>query len=107
MWKRINLVASVFLCFFPSAVLAQAAYRITDLGTLSPTAINTWAQVAGNYNNQAYIWTFGRSRSLGIIPEEHSVTPLQSTIWGLLLVLRMDPGRSHRSSEGPPSSVAI
>ena len=68
MWKRINLVASVFLCFFPSAVLAQAAYSITDLGTLSPTAINTWAQVAGNYNNQAYIWTFGRSRSLGIIP---------------------------------------
>jgi len=41
---------------------------VTDLGPLAPTAINTWAQVVGNYNGQAYIWTFGHWRPLGLLP---------------------------------------
>jgi probable HAF family extracellular repeat protein len=40
------------------ATLANAqVYKITDLGPLSPTAINIWGQVVGNYNGQAFIWT--------------------------------------------------
>jgi uncharacterized membrane protein len=43
-------------------------YSITDLGQLSPTAINTWGQIVGNYNGQAYIWTFGHGSALGLLP---------------------------------------
>ena len=40
------------------ATLARAqVYSITDLGLLSPTAINIWGQVVGNLNGQAFIWT--------------------------------------------------
>jgi len=42
-------------------------YTITDLGSLAPTGINNLAQVVGNYNNQAYIWSFGQMNSLGIL----------------------------------------
>jgi probable HAF family extracellular repeat protein len=66
MWTKI-LAASLFVCLIPTLALSQAAYTITDLGPLSPTAINSWAQVVGNYNNQAYIWAFGRMRPLGIL----------------------------------------
>ncbi len=47
--------------------LSAQVYTITDLGPLSPTAINNWAQVVGNYNNQAYIWSFGRMHGLGTL----------------------------------------
>ncbi|MGA9544126.1 MAG: hypothetical protein WBQ85_11180 [Candidatus Sulfotelmatobacter sp.] len=49
-------------------IASAQVYTITDLGQLSPTAINTWGQVAGNYNGQAYIWTFGHTRALGLLP---------------------------------------
>jgi probable HAF family extracellular repeat protein len=40
------------------ATLANAQiYTITDLGPLSPTAINLWGQVVGNYNGHAFMWT--------------------------------------------------
>ena len=40
------------------ATLASAqVYTITDLGPLSPTAINVWGQVVGNINGQAFIST--------------------------------------------------
>ncbi len=44
------------------------SYTITDLGRLSPGALNTWAQVVGTYNGHAYIWTrFGGMRDLGTL----------------------------------------
>jgi len=64
---RTLFVLSLFLCSIFSPSLAQT-YIVTDLGSLSPTGINSWAQVVGNYNGQAYIWAFGHRRSLGILP---------------------------------------
>lgn len=49
-------------------IASAQVYTITDLGQLSPTAINTWGQVAGNYNGQAYVWAFGRRTALGFLP---------------------------------------
>jgi len=63
--KRV-LLALLFACFMPILATAQVL-TITDLGPLEPTAINTWAQVAGNYNKQAYIWSFGHLNTLGIL----------------------------------------
>ena len=57
--KRIaplSVVGCFGLLFAASTCFAQA-YKITDLGPLSPAGINTWGQVVGNYNNQAYLWT--------------------------------------------------
>jgi probable HAF family extracellular repeat protein len=52
------------------ATLASAqVYTITDLGSLSPTAINKWGQVVGNLNGQAFIWTRSAGpKGLGILP---------------------------------------
>ena len=51
------------------ATLASAqVYKITDLGPLSPTAINIWGQVVGNINGQAFIWTeFAGQHGLGTL----------------------------------------
>jgi probable HAF family extracellular repeat protein len=49
-------------------VASAQDYTITDLGDLSPAAINTWGQVVGNYNSQAYIWSFGHKQALGLLP---------------------------------------
>jgi probable HAF family extracellular repeat protein len=56
-----------FFCLFSIHANAQK-YTITDLGPLTPTAMNSWAQVVGTNNNQAYLWAFGRARALGTIP---------------------------------------
>src|ERR1700693_2237820 len=67
MWTK-TIAASLFVCLVNTHAMAQAAYTVPELGPLTPTAINTWAQVVGNYNNQAYIWSFGQTRALGILP---------------------------------------
>ena len=67
MWMK-AIAASLFVCSIRIVAVAQAAYTVTDLGQLTPKAINTWAQVAGNYNNQAYLWSFGQLRALGKLP---------------------------------------
>ena len=57
--KRIaplSVIGCLGLLFAASTCFAQA-YKITDLGPLSPAGINTWGQVVGDYNNQAYLWT--------------------------------------------------
>lgn len=54
--------------FLLMPIARAQVYTITDLGRLSPTAINSWGQVAGNYNGHAFIWTRMGSRDLGIIP---------------------------------------
>jgi uncharacterized membrane protein len=45
---------------------AQVSYTVTDLGSISPTAINSWAQVVGNYNGRAYLYTLGRVQPLSV-----------------------------------------
>jgi probable HAF family extracellular repeat protein len=67
MWTK-AVFASLFVCLISALAVAQSAYTVTDLGPLSPTAINTWGQVVGNYNNKAYIWTFGHRALLGTLP---------------------------------------
>jgi len=57
----------LFVCL--TTVFARAQkYTITDLGPLAPTGINSLAQVVGNYDNQAYVWSFGRMNPLGLLP---------------------------------------
>lgn len=63
--KLTTLVGSVLLLV---TIASAQVYTITDLGHLSPTAINTWGQVVGNYNGQAYLWTFGHRSALGLLP---------------------------------------
>jgi uncharacterized membrane protein len=61
------LFTLLFVCFTTVFATAQK-YTITDLGPLAPTGINSLAQVVGNYDNQAYIWSFGRMKALGLLP---------------------------------------
>lgn len=67
MWTK-TISAAVRMCLLSVFAVGQSVYTVTNLGPISPTAINSWAQVVGNYNNQAYIWTLGHSNSLGIPP---------------------------------------
>ncbi len=67
MWTK-AIATSLLVCSIHIVAAAQAIYTVTDLGPLSPNAINSWAQVVGNYNNQAYIWSFGQMRALGKLP---------------------------------------
>jgi probable HAF family extracellular repeat protein len=58
-------VLIAFMLFLVPVAGAQV-YTVTDLGPLSPTAINIWGQVAGNFNGQAFIWTqFAGRKGLG------------------------------------------
>jgi probable HAF family extracellular repeat protein len=53
--------------FFPVSAFAQA-YTVTDLGLLSPNAINSSGQVVGESNMHAFLWTpTGGSRDLGTL----------------------------------------
>ena len=68
MRTKSTLALSLLSLCLISALAAAQSYTVTDLGQLAPTAINKWAQVVGNYNGQAYIWTFGHWRPLGLLP---------------------------------------
>jgi probable HAF family extracellular repeat protein len=57
MRTKSTLAVSLFLfCLIPALSIAQT-YKVTDLGSLTPSGINTWAQVVGVYKNNAAIWT--------------------------------------------------
>ena len=59
MWTQM-VKAPLFVCLIPALAAAQAAYTVTDLGSLSPTAINTWAQVVGKHKQSSVhldIWS--------------------------------------------------
>lgn len=65
--KHRTLVSFLFLLFVPLA--SAQLYTITDLGPLSPTAINAWGLVTGNRNGHAFIWSqFTGSKDLGTLP---------------------------------------
>src|SRR5258708_12405389 len=58
----------LLVCLISPLVAAQV-YTITDLGPISPTAINTVGQVVGNLNGHAFILMKAkRLRDLGILP---------------------------------------
>ncbi len=65
---RSLVVIACALFLFLSTRAASQVFTVTDLGSLSPVAINDWAQVAANRNNQAYVWTFGKIRGLSTLP---------------------------------------
>jgi probable HAF family extracellular repeat protein len=65
--KRALLLACALICLIPSA--NSQTYSILDLGALQPAAINSFAQVAGTMNGEAYLWSpFQTPKSLGILP---------------------------------------
>jgi probable HAF family extracellular repeat protein len=63
--RRTLLLAFVSLLV---PIASAQVYTITDLGELSPTAINTWEEVAGNVDGHAVLWTPLGRRDLGILP---------------------------------------
>jgi probable HAF family extracellular repeat protein len=48
------LVVLLFLLFVP--IVSAQVYTITDLGSLSPTAVNARDQVVGNLNGHGFLW---------------------------------------------------
>jgi probable HAF family extracellular repeat protein len=61
-----RVVVAFVLLLVPIA--SAQVYTITDLGPLSPTAINTWGQVVGNLNGHAFIWAKSQGmRDLGTL----------------------------------------
>src|ERR1700722_10515037 len=69
MKRTILFVLIVLVTISRVAPIASAqVYSITDLGPLSPTAINSWGQVVGNINGHAFLWTrVTHLRSLGTL----------------------------------------
>jgi uncharacterized membrane protein len=64
--KRTILPACLLLLV---PMVAAQQYTVTDLGPVTPTAINIWAQVVGSYNGQAFVWSKSQGlQSLGIMP---------------------------------------
>jgi len=44
-------------------------YTVTDLGSLAPAAVNSWAQVVGDSNGHAFLWARGQGMlDLGLLP---------------------------------------
>jgi len=63
--KQRLLIAFVLLLV---PIASAQVYTVTDLGPLSPTAINIWGQVVGNSNGQAFIWRkFAGRKRLGTL----------------------------------------
>jgi probable HAF family extracellular repeat protein len=63
--KQRILIAFVLLLV---PIASAQVYTITDLGSLSPTAINSWAQIVGNLNGHAFIWAKSQGmRDLGTL----------------------------------------
>ncbi len=63
-----NCRLSLALVFALAPAAVAQSYNITDLGSISPAAVNMWGQVAGNLNNHAVIWTSNGVRDLGVLP---------------------------------------
>lgn len=73
--KRSFSLSLLLFCLTPLFATAQR-YTVTDLGKISPTAINIWGQVAGNLKGHAYIWTkFGGLQDLGTLAGGSSSSP--------------------------------
>jgi probable HAF family extracellular repeat protein len=65
----VNQRVLIALVLFLVPVAGAQVYTVTDLGPLSPTSINVWGQVVGNFNGQGFIWTqFTGRKALGKLP---------------------------------------
>jgi probable HAF family extracellular repeat protein len=65
--KSILALSLCLFCVIP-ALAAGQIYKVTDLGPLAPTGMNSWGQVVGNLNGHAFIWTTGQGRrDLGLL----------------------------------------
>jgi probable HAF family extracellular repeat protein len=65
---RTTFVSALFLFSLLPALGESQVYTVKDLGPLSPVAINTWGEVAGNLNGHAYLWTkFAGLKDLGVL----------------------------------------
>src|SRR2546430_11640044 len=82
---------TLLFCLTHVLAIAQVC-TITDLGPLTPAAINSWAQIAGTYNNEAYIWSFGRMRPLGTLPGGTSSTAAAINDLGVIAGTADGPG---------------
>jgi len=72
------LLTATFLLCAPPCVEAARSYRLTDLGSLSPVAINAVGQIAGNKSingatQHAFLWTQGVALDLGTLGGSNSV----------------------------------
>lgn len=78
-------------------------YRVIDLGPLSPVAINTWGQVAGNYSNQAYVWSrWGGLQPLGTLPGGSFSQAAAINDWGQVAGTADGPGIAFSPPPGSP-----
>ncbi len=103
MWTR-TVATSLLVCSICVVAVAQATYTVTDLGQLAPKGINSWAQVVGNYNNQAYVWSSGKMRALGKLPGGTSSSAV--AINDLGVVAGTADGRGTvKSRSGSPSET--
>lgn len=67
-YKTVTVMLALFITAL-SAIANAQTYSITDLGTLSPAAINNWGQIAAvNLSKHAVVRTAGRVRDLGVFP---------------------------------------
>lgn len=101
MWTKV-VAASLFVYLISLVSAAQAAYSVTDLGPLSPTGVNAWAQIVGNYNGQAYIWTFGRTLPLGKLPGGTFSWAAAINDWGVVTGTADGPGQIVSIDGGSP-----
>jgi probable HAF family extracellular repeat protein len=96
--KQRILIAFVLLLV---PIASAQVYTITDLGPLSPTAINIWGQVVGNSKGQAFIWTqFAGRKRLGTLTGGTSTHA--ASINDLGVVTGTADGRGTVISEGVP-----
>jgi probable HAF family extracellular repeat protein len=66
---KFSKLACCFGLLFAASTSFAQMYTITDLGPLSPTAINNLGQVVGNSSDHAFLWsTSDGMEDLGVLP---------------------------------------
>jgi hypothetical protein len=97
--KSILALSLCLFCVIPALTAAQV-YKVTDLGPLAPTGLNSWGQVVGNLNGHAFIWTTGHGRrSLGLLnggtsssaPAINDLGAVVGTADGIGTIISLDP----------------
>ena len=100
MQARRTFALWLFLFCLISPLAVTQVYKVTDLGSLAPTAINNWGQVAGNLNGHAFIWTQWGRLDLGTLAGGtfssaaaiNDLGAVAGTADGVGTVISLDPG---------------